>query len=143
MKINSFFSKSVNSYCPLVLGDVVRILDSDDKMPLTYFVNDASWSDCYFSVSIPEMIARFIDKSVQALLKMKELSKMSDIEKLKYYPAITNYMCGILDVLVYLKFIEDNKAAEIMKYLNGDFMRYLLDKRYYSYYTDCRIELFE
>lgn len=133
MKNNSFFSEPLSSYCPLVLGDIVRILDSDGEMPLAYFEN---MDDHYFSVCIPEMIARFIDKSVQALLKKKELSKMLYTEKLKYYPSITNYMCGILDVLVYLEIIEDNKAAGIVKYLDGDFMRYLLDKRYYSYYTN-------
>ncbi len=133
MKNNSFFSEPLKSYCPLVLGDIVRILDSDDEMPLAYFEN---MDDHYFSVCIPEMIARFIDKSVQALLKKKELSNMSDTEKLKYYPSIINYMCGILDVLVYLECIDDNKAAEIMKYLDVYFMRYLSDMRYYSYYAN-------
>ena len=124
MKNNSFFSESAEKYSPVVLGDIVNIIDSDNVVATVLYQ--------YKPVSVAEIIARHIDKSVQSLLRMRELSMLPDSAKLASYPAITNYMVGVLDVLIFLGFIEDFEAAKIMKYLNTEFLQYLTEGKYYS-----------
>ena len=124
MKNNSFFSEPVEKYSPVVLGDIVNIIDSDNVVATVLYQ--------YKPVSVAEVIARHIDKSVQYLLRMRELSMLPDSAKLASYPAITNYMVGVLDVLMFLGFIEDFDASKIMKYLNTDFLKYLTEGKYYS-----------
>lgn len=120
----SFFSEPTEKYCPLVLGDIVNLIDTDNVVATVVYR--------YNPVSVSEVIARHIDKSVQSLLHMRELSMLPDSAKLASYPAITNYMVGVLDVLMFLGFIEDFDASKIMKYLNSDFLQYLTEGKYYS-----------
>ena len=120
----SFFSVPIEKYSPVVLGDIVNLIDSDNVVATVLYK--------YKPVSVAELIARHIDKSVHALFSMQEYFLLPDSEKLKCYPSITNYMVGVLDVLIFLGFIEDSDAVKIMKYLHTDFLRYLSEGRFYS-----------
>lgn len=125
-----FFSVPMKKFCPLVLGDIVRLIDKNDEIFLIYY------EDYGFlhPMSIPEMIARHIDKSVQALNRLSAFDELPDSEKVKYYPSISNYMVGVLDALVFLGFITENHATSIMEYMGIDLMKYLIDGKYYSVY---------
>lgn len=125
-----FFSVPMKNFCPLVLGDIVRLIDKNDEIPPIYY-DDHGF---VHPMSIPEMIARHIDKSVQALDRLSLFNILPDSEKLKYYPSISNYMVGVLDALVFLGFITENHATIIMEYMGNDFMKYLIDGKYYSVY---------
>lgn len=123
-----FFSVPTKYFCPLVLGDIVRLIDKNDEIGPIVCDDDGF----VYPISIPEMIARHIDKSVQALYRQSALNKLPDSEKAKYYPSISNYMVGVLDALVFLGFITENHATIIMEYMGNDIMKYLTEGKYYS-----------
>lgn len=127
MKVKFFFVPTKN-FCPLVLGDIVRLIDKNDEICPIFYDDDGF----VHPMSIPELIARHIDKSVQALYRQSALNKLPGSEKAKYYPSISNYMVGVLDALVFLGFITENHATIIMEYMGYYFMKYLTEGKYYS-----------
>lgn len=126
----NFNDKNLRTYSPVILGDIVNILDYYDSSfcnPfVTFYLGDWPYAMPY-ATSVAEFIARFLNVAYEEFYKSMPKSPKSLI---KNRIGMYNYITGLFDILVYFNYLKPTFYRKLLNYIINDFWFYLLEDKY-------------
>lgn len=118
--MHNFHDANFKTFSPMVLGDIVKIIDSNDSVkPMGFIICNIGFRP--FIMTVSEFLARYLNCAYECCKTVPAGPAQASIKRTIIY----NYMIGILEVLVRLNYLSAVKAFELEIYINVDFWFYI------------------